>query len=536
MQKIISIGFKGEQYSRSVVIELRDRARWPNAFVSLAVIRPGEDTPYFAAGVDVHGSALEWTPNGYDTQKCGTGKAVIIYSEDRDAKTIIGKSPVFQVEVCGTLPKTDQAEVPDPYEAWVATLLQMPAEAYRHMLDAQTAQGKAEDAQAAAETAQGKAEDAQEAAETAQGKAEDAQEAAETAQSAAAGSATAAAASEDDAEAWANGTRDGTDVPSTDPAYRNNAKYWRNSAETHGLSAYTYAQTAEAYGAGTKVGHALPATDPAYHNNAKYYSDQAAGSAAAAAGSEDDAEAWAKGTKNGTAVPSTDPAYHDNAKYYSDQAHGDATAAAGSAAAAAVSEDDAEAWTKGTRNGTAVPSTDPAYHNNAKYYADEMAATVEYITRQAVVEAAGNAEAWAVGQRGGEDVESTDPAYHNNAKYWRGLSQTDASIANNRAQIAEAYGAGTKGGNAVPTTDPAYHNNAKYYSELAQQDANTAAGSATAAAGSATTAAGHVTAAEAAQAAAEAAAQEAIDTVVAAQGPGIVYMDENGFFILEEDE
>ena len=47
---------------------------------------------------------------------------------------------------------------------------------------AETAQGKAEDAQTSAETAQGKAEDAQEAAETAQGKAEDAQEAAETAQ------------------------------------------------------------------------------------------------------------------------------------------------------------------------------------------------------------------------------------------------------------------------------------------------------------------------------------------------------------------
>ena len=36
-----------------------------------------------------------------------------------------------------------------------------------------------------------------------------------------------------------------------------------------------------------------------------------------------------------------------------------------------------EAYAVGTRNGTAVPSTDPAYHNNAKYYADNF---VGYVT------------------------------------------------------------------------------------------------------------------------------------------------------------
>lgn len=32
---------------------------------------------------------------------------------------------------------------------------------------------------------------------------------------------------------------------------------------------------------------------------------------------------------------------------------------------------DAEAWANGTRNGTAVASTDPAYHNNSKYWKDQ---------------------------------------------------------------------------------------------------------------------------------------------------------------------
>ena len=34
-----------------------------------------------------------------------------------------------------------------------------------------------------------------------------------------------------DAEAWANGTRNGADVPSTDPAYHNNSKYWKDQTQ-----------------------------------------------------------------------------------------------------------------------------------------------------------------------------------------------------------------------------------------------------------------------------------------------------------------
>lgn len=39
-----------------------------------------------------------------------------------------------------------------------------------------------------------------------------------------------------DAEAWAVGQRGGVDVPSTDPAYNNNAKYWSQNAETINLA------------------------------------------------------------------------------------------------------------------------------------------------------------------------------------------------------------------------------------------------------------------------------------------------------------
>ena len=56
-----------------------------------------------------------------------------------------------------------------------------------------------------------------------------------------------------------------------------------------------------------------------------------------------DAEAWAKGTRSGSAVPSTDSTYHNNSKYYSEQANAKATAAANSATAAAGSATQAAA-------------------------------------------------------------------------------------------------------------------------------------------------------------------------------------------------
>ena len=64
-------------------------------------------------------------------------------------------------------------------------------------------------------------------------------------------------------------------------------------------------------------------------------------------------------------------------------------------------------------------------------------------------------------------MESTDPAYHNNSKYY-------AEQAGDSASDAEAFGAGTRDGVNVASTDPAYQNNAKYYAEQAAQSAQQA--------------------------------------------------------------
>lgn len=63
---------------------------------------------------------------------------------------------------------------------------------------------------------------------------------------------------------------------------------------------------------------------------------------------QEDSEAWAKGTRGGTPVSSSDPAYHNNSKYYAESAatdatnaHDDAVSASQSAIAADASADDA---------------------------------------------------------------------------------------------------------------------------------------------------------------------------------------------------
>jgi len=94
--------------------------------------------------------------------------------------------------------------------------------------------------------------------------------------------------------------------------------------------------------------------------------DEAATSATAAAGSATTAT-----TKAGEASTSATNAAGSatTASTKAGEASTSATAAAGSATAAEGSAEDSEAWAVGTKGGTAVPTTDPQYNNNAKYWA-----------------------------------------------------------------------------------------------------------------------------------------------------------------------
>ena len=103
-------------------------------------------------------------------------------------------------------------------------------------------------------------------------------------------------------------------------------------------------------------------------------------------------EAYAKGTRNGVDVPSTDPAYNNNSKYYSQQAAGSANAASGSATAAVNAE------------------------TNASGYAQSASGSATSAAQSAASAAAAIATThdWAIGPNGTPG----EPSDQNNAKYY----------------------------------------------------------------------------------------------------------------------
>ena len=190
-----------------------------------------------------------------------------------------------------------------------------------------------------------------------------------------------------------------------------------NQAASYATGVQAYATEAKSWaqgGTGTRVDEET--TNCEYYANAAHTSEtNAASSESNAASSESNAatsesnasasassantnalkaEGYAVGTQNGTPAASGDSYYQDNAKYYKEQAASSETnaasseynaglsesAAAASATAAGESEEDSEAWAWGKVDGVDVPATHPAYHNNAKYWADVAAGGVSGVS------------------------------------------------------------------------------------------------------------------------------------------------------------
>ena len=78
-------------------------------------------------------------------------------------------------------------------------------------------------------------------------------------------------------------------------------------------------------------------------------------------------------------------------------------------------------------------------HDDAETSSESAAAASE--AKETAVDKARDSEAYALGTRDGEDVGSSDPAYHNNAKYYAeqgGAEVTAAQQARQRAESAQA--------------------------------------------------------------------------------------------------
>ena len=129
-----------------------------------------------------------------------------------------------------------------------------------------------------------------------------------------------------------------------------NANYYKNRASNFANNASAAATTA---------------TNKA--NNAASSATTAANKANSAASSATVASNYATtASQKATAAASSATAASNSATTASQRA----ASATDSATSARTSSRDSEAWAVGTRNGTPVSSSDPQYHNNAKYYSD----------------------------------------------------------------------------------------------------------------------------------------------------------------------
>lgn len=156
------------------------------------------------------------------------------------------------------------------------------------------------------------------------------------------------------------------------------------------------------------------------------------------------AEAYAKGTRNGTAVTSGQTGYHDNSKYYKEQAATQASNASTSATNANTNALKAEGYAVGKQNGT-TQTSGTYYHNNAQYYKEQAASSATTASTKA-----------------GEASTSA-----NTASQKASAASTSAQTASDKALVAEGYAKGTQNGTPVGSTSPYYHNNAEYFKNLA---------------------------------------------------------------------
>lgn len=170
---LILLGKQGEinaQEIRFPVVDSWQNTYGANGTFSMLLQRPTENAPYPKSCTIADGCVCIAIDNA-DNALAGIGLLELQYIVNGN----LAKSHTWQTKVFECLGTA--GEPPEPWESWVDEVLQA-------------------------------ASDASESAESASQSAEDADGYAE------------------DSEAWAVGQRDGSDVPSTDPAYHNNAKYY----------------------------------------------------------------------------------------------------------------------------------------------------------------------------------------------------------------------------------------------------------------------------------------------------------------------
>lgn len=175
-------------------------------------------------------------------------------------------------------------------------------------------------------------------------------------------------------------------------------------------------------------------------DNVKLDINDAGGIVARAEDGAETSEAYAIGTRSGIPVTSDDPAYHNNSKYYSEQVGDEALKA--------------EGYANGKQNGVPVGSSSPYYHNNAEYFKDQASqiaaqqlgaltdVDISNPSNGQVLTYNSTTQKWENGQSGGtdlndlNDVTVSSPAnnqalvYDSTAQVWKNKSLGTASSKN----------------------------------------------------------------------------------------------------------
>ena len=173
------------------------------------------------------------------------------------------------------------------------------------------------------------------------------------------------------------------DSASTATSKANSATAAANSAASSASTASTKASNAasSASTASTKASNAAnsataaanSATTASQKATAASNSATAASNSATAASNSANAASQSAGRASTSATNAARS--ENNATTAANAASSSASAALSSATNALNSSRDSEAWAAGTRNGTPVSSSDPQYHNNAKYYTELLIQT-----------------------------------------------------------------------------------------------------------------------------------------------------------------
>ena len=182
---------------------------------------------------------------------------------------------------------------------------------------------------------------------------------------------------------------------------------------------------------------------------------------------------------------------------------------------------EAEAWAKGTKNGVAVGSGDPQYHNNSKYYSEQAASSASTATTKAsqastsATNAANSATAAANSATASANSATASAGSASTASTKASEASTSATNAANSATAAANSATASAGSASTASTKAS---EASTSASNAATSATNAANSATAAAGSATNAASSASTASTKASQASTSATNAANSATAAAG------------------